>query len=163
LKEEFDAIGVDFDDRGPITDEYMQALRALWTQDEATFAGRWTSFERAKMNPKPAQAGGVPLHVGGHSKAAARRAGRYGDGFFPAKGSIDELASLFEVARSTAKENGRDPAAIEMTCGGAMDVDGVKRFADIGADRLVVPAFGRDAESYKAMLGGFGENVISKL
>jgi len=163
LKEEFDAIGVDFDDRAPITDEYMQALRALWTQDEATFEGRWTSFARAKMNPKPAQAGGVPLHVGGHSKAAARRAGRYGDGFFPAKGSIDQLASLFEVARATAREAGRDPAAIEMTCGGAMDVDGVKRFADIGADRLVIPAFGRDAESYKAMLGGFGENVISKL
>lgn len=163
LKEEFAAIGVDFDDRGPITDEYMQALRALWTEDEATFTGRWTSFERAKMNPKPVQAGGVPLHVGGHSKAAARRAGRYGDGFFPAKGSIDELAALFEVARQAARDAGRDPSAIEMTCGGAMDVDGVKRFADIGADRLVVPAFGRDAESYKAMLGAFGENVISKL
>ena len=65
--------------------------------------------------------------------------------------------------RATAKEAGRDPSAIEMTCGGAMDVDGVKKFADIGADRLVIPAFGRDAESYKQMLGGFGENVISKL
>jgi probable F420-dependent oxidoreductase len=163
LKEEFDAIGVDFDDRGPITDEYMQALRELWTAEEPTFSGRWTSFEKAKMYPKPAQAGGVPLHVGGHSKAAARRAGRYGDGFFPAKGSIDELAALFEVARASATEAGRDPSTIEMTCGGAMDVDGVKRFADIGADRLVIPAFGRDVESYKAMLGGFGENVISKL
>ena len=163
LKEEFDAIGVDFEDRGPITDEYMEALRELWTAEEPTFAGRWTSFTKAKMYPKPAQAGGVPLHVGGHSKAAARRAGRYGDGFFPAKGSVEELALLFELTRTTAKEAGRDPAAIEMTCAGAMDVDGVKRFADIGADRLVIPAFGRDAESYKAMLGGFGENVISKL
>lgn len=163
LKEEFDAIGVNFDDRGAITDEYMQALRVLWTEEEATFHGRWTSFERAKMNPKPARADGVPLHVGGHSKAAARRAGRHGDGFFPAKGSIEELSALFEVARVAAREAGRDPSAIEMTCGGAMDVEGVKRFADIGADRLVVPAFGRDAESYKAMLGGFGENVISQL
>jgi probable F420-dependent oxidoreductase len=163
LKEEFDAIGVDFDDRGPITDEYMAALRELWTADEPTFKGRWTSFDRTKMYPKPAQAGGVPLHVGGHSKAAARRAGRFGDGFFPAKGSLEELSSLFELTRTTAKEAGRDPSAIEMTCGGAMDVDGVRKFADIGADRLVVPAFGRDAESYKAMLGAFGENVISKL
>ena len=163
LREEFDAIGVDFDDRGPITDEYMQALRELWTAEEPTFSGRWTSFEKAKMYPKPAQAGGVPLHVGGHSRAAARRAGRFGDGFFPAKGSLEELSSLFELARATATEAGRDPAAIEMTCGGAMDVEGVKRYAEAGADRLVVPAFGRDAESYKAMLGGFGENVISKL
>lgn len=163
LREEFDAIGVDFDDRGPITDEYMEALRELWTAEEPTFKGRWTSFEKAKMYPKPAQAGGVPLHVGGHSKAAARRAGRFGDGFFPAKGSLEELTSLFELARSSATEAGRDPSAIEMTCGGAMDIDGVKRYADAGADRLVIPAFGRDAESYKAMLGGFGENVISKL
>ncbi len=163
LREEFDAIGVDFDARGAITDEYMQALRELWTADEATFEGTWTSFDKAKMYPKPARAGGVPLHVGGHSKAAARRAGRFGDGFFPAKGSIEDLAALFEVARGAATDAGRDPAGIEMTCGGAMDVDGVKRYADIGADRLVIPAFGRDAESFKAMLGGFGENVISKL
>src|SRR5688572_12792461 len=81
LREEFDAIGVNFDDRGPITDEYVAAIRTLWQDEEATFTGRWTSFERAKMYPKPAQAGGaIPIHVGGHSKAAARRAGRLGDG-----------------------------------------------------------------------------------
>lgn len=163
LKEEFDAIGVDFADRGPITEEYMDALRVLWRDEEPTFKGQWTSFERAKMYPKPVQAGGVPLHVGGHSKAAAQRAGRLGDGFFPARGSLEELTALFEVARSAAREAGRDPSTIEMTCGGAMDVDGVKRFADAGVDRIVIPAFGRDAESYRQMLGGFGENVISKL
>jgi alkanesulfonate monooxygenase SsuD/methylene tetrahydromethanopterin reductase-like flavin-dependent oxidoreductase (luciferase family) len=105
----------------------------------------------------------VPLHVGGHTKAAARRAGRLGDGFFPARGSHEQLAELFEVARTAAKEAGRDPSAVEMTCGGAMDVEGVKKFADIGADRLVIPAFGMNVESYKQMLGGFGDNVISKL
>ncbi len=163
LREEFDAIGVDFDERGAITDEYVGALRSLWADEEPTFKGTWTSFERAKMYPKPVQAGGVPIHVGGHSKAAARRAGRLGDGFFPAKGSIEELTELFEVARSSARDAGRDPAAIEMTCGGAMDVDGVKRFADAGADRLVIPAFGRDTEQYKQMLGSFAENVIAKV
>lgn len=163
LREEFDAIGVEFDERGAITDEYVGALRSLWSEEEPTFKGTWTSFDRAKMYPKPVQAGGVPIHVGGHSKAAARRAGRIGDGFFPAKGSIEELTELFEVARSSARDAGRDPAAIEMTCGGAMDVDGVKRFADAGADRLVIPAFGRDAEQYKQMLGSFAENVIAKL
>jgi probable F420-dependent oxidoreductase len=163
LKEEFDAIGVDFDDRGPITDEYVEAMRALWTEDEASFKGRWTAFERAKMYPKPVQEGGVPVHVGGHSKAAARRAGRLGDGFFPARGSAEQLAELFEVARTAAREAGRDPSAIEMTCGGAMDVDGVRKLADAGADRLVIPAFGRDAEQYAQMLGSFGENVIAKV
>ena len=162
LREEFDAIGVDFDARGPITDEYVGALRALWTQDEPTFAGQWTNFEKAKCYPKPAQAN-VPIVVGGHSKAAARRAGRIGDGFFPAKGSPEQLGELFELVRTTAKEEGRDPAGIEMTCGGAMDVDGVKRLADLGADRLVIPAFGSSEEKYRQLLGGFGESVISKL
>ena len=50
-----------------------------------------------------------------------------------------------------------------MTCGGALDVDGARRFADAGADRLVIPGFGRTAEQYKEMLGSFGENVIAKL
>lgn len=163
LREEFDAIGVDFDDRGAITDEYAEALRTLWRDEEPTFSGRWASFEKAKMYPKPVQRGGVPIHVGGHSKAAARRAGRLGDGFFPAKGSLEQLTELFEVARAAAREAGRDPSAIEMTCGGAMDVEGVKRYADAGADRLVIPAFGRDAEQYRQMLGAFSENVIAKL
>lgn len=163
LREEFDAIGVDFDERGAITDEYVGALRALWQQDEPTFAGRWTSFDRAKMYPKPVQAGGVPIHVGGHSNAAARRAGRIGDGFFPAGGSLEELTTFFEVARQSARDAGRDPSAIEMTCGGAMDVDSVRRFEDAGAHRIVVPAFGRSAEDYKSTLGTFAENVIAKL
>jgi len=163
LREEFDAIGVDFDARGPITDDYVGALRALWTQDEPTYAGSFAKFDKAKSYPKPVQEGGVPIIVGGHSKAAARRAGRLGDGFFPAKGSLDQLSELFELVRTTAKEAGRDASAIEMTCGGAMDVDGVKRYADTGADRLVIPAFGSSAESYKQLLGTFNENVISKL
>lgn len=163
LREEFDAIGVNFDDRGAITDEYVAALRALWQQEEPTFAGQWTSFEKAKMYPKPVQDGGVPIHVGGHSNAAARRAGRIGDGFFPAKGSLEELSALFEVARQSARDAGRDPSALEMTCGGAMDVDSVRRFEDAGANRIVVPAFGRSVDDYKSMLGSFADDVIAKL
>ena len=58
-------------------------MRVLWRDPEPTFHGTFTSFERAKSNPKPAQPGGVPILVGGHSAAAARRAGRLGDGYFP--------------------------------------------------------------------------------
>lgn len=163
LEEEFDAIGVPFRQRAARTDEYVAALRTLWREDEPTFEGRFTRFRNARMHPKPVQQPGVPIVVGGHTEAAARRAGRIGDGFFPARGAPEDLAKLFDLARTTAKDSGRDPDAIEMTCGGAMDVDGVRRFEDLGVDRIVIPALGGTAEAWKQALGGFGENVIAKL
>ena len=162
LREEFEAIGVPFEERAAITDEYIEALRALWTQDEPTFKGQHTSFENARMYPKPVQAT-VPIVIGGHSKAAARRAGRLGDGFFPARGSFDELTELFDEARRAAKDAGRDPDAIELTAGAAPDPDGIKRLAEAGVSRVVIPGFGGSAEQYKQLLGGYADNVIAKL
>jgi probable F420-dependent oxidoreductase len=162
LREEFDCIGVPFDERAARTDEYAEALRALWTQPEPTFAGKFTSFERAKSYPKPV-GGTIPLVVGGHTEAAARRAGRLGDGFFPARAEPETLARLLDVMRESAKDAGRDPDAIEITAGGAMDVDGAKRYADLGVSRLVIPPLGFDVETLKQSLGNFGENVIAKL
>jgi probable F420-dependent oxidoreductase len=91
LKEEFDALGLDFHQRGARTDEAVAAIRALWREDTASFRGKHFDFHDLKSFPKPVQSGGVPIHVGGHSPAAARRAGRMGDGFFPALGEADQL------------------------------------------------------------------------
>ena len=161
LQEEFDAIGVPFDERAARTDEYAEAMRVLWREPEPTFEGRFTSFERAKSYPKPAQ-GTIPIVIGGHSKPAARRSGRLGDGFFPARTSSDELNGLLDEMRRAAKDAGRDADAIEITAGGAMDVDGIKRFADAGVSRMIVPPLGFDLETLKQQLGTFSENVIAK-
>lgn len=80
--------------------------------------------------------------IGGHTKAAARRAGRLGNGFFPAKGDWSELQP---VMRAAAVEAGRDPDAIEITRGGAMNADGVKKMMDEGCDRLVIPPLAFDS------------------
>ena len=162
LKEEFDVIGVPFEERGARTDDHIEALRAFWLQDEPTYKGRFTSFENAKSYPKPAQAGGVPIVIGGHTPIAARRAGRLGDGFFPASAKFEDLSSILQVMRDTATEHGRDPDAIEVTAGGAIDVEGAKRYADLGVHRLVIPAMGRNEEEWKQVLGTFGEQVIAK-
>lgn len=163
LREEFDAIGVPFDERVARTEETIEVLRVLWNEAEPTFKGRFTNFEKAKLYPKPAQAGGPPIVVGGHSPAAARRAGRLGDGFFPARGDLTTLPALLEEMRAAATEAGRDPEAIEVTTGGAFDVDGAKRYADAGVHRLVLPAFGNNAEEWRTNLGRFGDEVIAKL
>jgi alkanesulfonate monooxygenase SsuD/methylene tetrahydromethanopterin reductase-like flavin-dependent oxidoreductase (luciferase family) len=96
-------------------------------------------------NPKPA-GGAVPIVVGGHTRAAARRAGRLGDGFFPGKGSMEELAQLIDVVRQTAADAGRDPSAIEMTAGhpglfGDDPVGAADELASIGVGRTILPAF----------------------
>ncbi|MEM7322496.1 MAG: LLM class F420-dependent oxidoreductase [Actinomycetota bacterium] len=159
LEEEFDALGVPFADRGARTDDYIAAMQALWASDGASYEGRFANFADVTSNPKPAN-GTVPIVVGGHSKAAARRAGRLGDGFFPGKGSIAELAELIDVARQTAADSGRDPEAVEMTAGhpglfGDDPVGAAEELASIGVSRSIVPAFlmmrGDVAEHAEAM------------
>ena len=86
LAEEFAALGVPFIERGARLDEYIDVLRELWSpandEEKSSVDGRFVSFERCIMRPRPAN-GTIPIIVGGHTPVAARRAGRRGDGFFP--------------------------------------------------------------------------------
>ena len=136
LREEFDALGADFEHRGAVTDEHIEALRELWGSDEPTYRGRFVEFERALSYPKPARAS-VPIIVGGHSEPAARRAGRLGDGFFPAR--HDQLERLLEVMHASAEAAGRDGSSIEVTTGAARDAEGQARLAALGVSRITIP------------------------
>jgi probable F420-dependent oxidoreductase len=136
LEEEFDALGIPFNERGRRTDEAIEALRALWTEERSTFRGAHHRFEDVLSFPKPVQ-GSVPIVVGGHSEAAARRAGRLGDGFFP--GRHDDLDHLVQTMRSAADAAGRDPDSIELTVGAPRTAEDRQRFLDLGARRFVIP------------------------
>jgi probable F420-dependent oxidoreductase len=165
LEEEFDAIGVPFRERGARTDDHIGAMRALWTEDRASYTGRFTNFTDCIQRPQPAH-GTVPIHIGGHSDAAAKRAGRLGDGFFPGKGSHEELARLFGVMRDAATEAGRDADAIEITAGsagifGPDPIGEVHRLEDLGISRCVVPSV-LHMQDPETSLGRFGEDVIAK-
>lgn len=145
LKEEFEALGVSWERRGKRTDDYVAAMRALWSGDDADHAGEFASFSNVTSNPKPV-GGSVPIVVGGHSDAAARRAGRLGDGFFPGRGSIDELRALIDVMNDAAVEAGRDPGAIEVTAShpglfGDDPVGAAEELRSIGVGRTILPAF----------------------
>ncbi len=135
LAEEFDALGVEFASRGARTDEYVAAMRVLWSDDAPTFSGEFVQFKGAYCRPQPVN-GTVPIIVGGHSKAAARRAGRIGDGFFPARGISEDLLQL---ARTTASENGRDPDALEITASLPPNLEEIPALAALGVDRILVP------------------------
>ncbi|WP_225753456.1 LLM class flavin-dependent oxidoreductase [Actinotalea sp. Marseille-Q4924] len=109
---EFDVFGVPFNRRGPMTDEYVEAMRAIWEQPLASYSGRFVSFENAEIFPKPLQKPGPPVWVGGWTDHAARRTGRLGDGWVPGWLSPSEMARGAQVVRDTAVEHGRDPDAI---------------------------------------------------
>ncbi|MFI6597045.1 TIGR03619 family F420-dependent LLM class oxidoreductase [Nonomuraea sp. NPDC050536] len=143
LPGEAHALGVDFASRGRRADEAIDVLRLLWTGGEegVSFDGEFFSLDRACSFPKPYGVPSLPVHVGGSSRAAARRAGRRGDGFFPG-GALgpEERALQWELARSAAAEAGRDPGALEYTRWGAIDMDSerVEELAAQGVTRIVV-------------------------
>lgn len=145
LEEEFDALGVPWPQRGARTDEYVHAMRELWASDDASYHGEFVSFDNVSSNPKPANAS-VPFTIGGHSAAAAKRAGRLGDGFFPGKGSIADLTEMIDIVRQTAAEHDRDADAIEITAAhpglfGDDPVGAAQELASIGVSRTIAPAF----------------------
>ena len=162
LKEEFEALGVPFERRGERLEEYIGALRALWSEAAPTYHGEFVSFTGAICRPQPV-AKSVPIVVGGHTERAARRAGRLGDGFFPAQPDLDALARLIQVMRASAEEAGRDPDTIEISAGGLPQADYVERLAELGVSRMVMPLPAWDADGIRPALEQFATDVIAKV
>lgn len=159
LQEEFDALGVPFAGRGRRAEEYVAVLRAAWGDQPASFDGEHVAFEDVYSMPRPA-AGSVPIVIGGHTEAAARRAGRSGDGFFPGRATDDDLVHLVGMMRSAAAEAGRDPSSIEVTAGGAAlfgpdPAAAVARLEEIGVHRVVIPPLSYNPDQIGDALTGF--------
>jgi probable F420-dependent oxidoreductase len=166
LKEEFEALGVPFQGRGHRSEEAIAAMRALWSQERASYDGSTISFRDCYLRPQPVN-GTIPVHVGGHSDAAARRAGRIGDGYFPFGVARESVPPLFEVMRWSAEEAGRDPSGIEITFDthvttGAEALEEVKNLRALGADRVIIPAamFAADPER---LLARYAEDVMARV
>ena len=163
LEEEFQALGIPFAERAARTAEMVRALRSLWKDEAEPFAGKFYRWGKLESHPKPVQKPGVPIVVGGHTELAARRAARYGDGFFPGVADDQKLVWLLGVMRDECAKLGRDPASIEVTSGRATpDADGVKRLRDLGVSRFMVPPPAFDPDGITQGLERLG-NLIAKL
>ncbi len=147
LKEEFDMLGIDWKTRGSRTDEIIQALRIIWGANPSTFHGKHFNFGPLKSFPKPVN-GNIPIFIGGHSPANARRAARLGDGLMPA--SSPEIAlQAWEMMKEECRRISRDPAGIEFNCSadkacwfGGYDkmAESARRLRDIGVTRITAPS-----------------------
>jgi probable F420-dependent oxidoreductase len=163
LAEEFEAIGVPFHERAARAEESIRAIRSLWSEAPEPFEGAFFRWEPVESNPKPVQKPGVPIVVGGHVEAAARRAARIGDGFFPARGGLAKLPGLLRALRDECGKIGRDPTGIEITSvEDHVDLDAVRRYQEAGVARLLVPPTAFDPDGIRRSLTDFAETVIAK-
>jgi probable F420-dependent oxidoreductase len=151
LQAEFDALGASFANRGARTDEAIEVLRTLWTQEKPRFTGRFWSFAGIQAMPRPVQKPHPPIVVGGQSPPAFRRAVRQGDGWYGFALDLDGarrcLDGLARAAGEAQRPPGRGPLEISVTPSQPLDRDALKRFEDLGVARLVPMARGRDTNA----------------
>ncbi len=155
--EEFAALGVPFARRGARTDEYLRAIRVLWRDDVASFAGEFVSFSEIRVNPKPTRDRRVPVIVGGNSDAALRRVARIGDGWYGFNlAGVDavreRLARLAELCRRADRDVGELHIAVALAGGEPADVPAL---IELGVDELVlVEAPPEDPHHVAEWIGG---------
>jgi len=140
---EYDAIGVPFHTRGRRADEWIDALRTLWRDDRPELRGEFASFGGIQCRPRPHQPGGPPILASGMSTAARRRAVARAQGWYgffqdldATRAAIDELTRLADEVERPA---GLGRLEITITpVPGPIDADTVRRYEDLGVDRLVL-------------------------
>jgi probable F420-dependent oxidoreductase len=163
LREEFEALGVPWEQRGARNDEYVAAMRALWAGPHAEFHGKFVDFAPVTCSPRPVQKS-IPILVGGDTEAAIQRAVRIADGYFPGEGDAAKLGALITRVRRAAERAGRDPRGIQINAmfGAQMadPVAGARQLAELGVDRAMVPAFFFAGPGGLDRLDAFAERVI---
>ena len=137
-KEEFDALGVPFAQRGKRTAEYVDAMRTLWRDDVASFDGTFVAFDNIRVNPKPA--GRIPIVLGGNSDAALRRVVAWGDGWYGF--NLDDVAAVadrVEMIEALCRDAGRDRSELSLAVALRQpQPDDLSALAELGIDEFVV-------------------------
>lgn len=145
MREEFEAVAAPpFAERGRVTDEYIRLMREIWTREPVEWKSEHYTLPRVSALPKPRQAGGIPVWIGGHTPAALRRAGELGDcwhpiGLRPTPTLLQpaDYAARAAVVRDWARKSGRDPAAVGLTLRAPLDLHG-RRAKTPAGDRTLL-------------------------
>jgi probable F420-dependent oxidoreductase len=145
LEGELTVLGADYPNRLAQTRDHVEAMRALWATPERAHDGRWASFPRLKLNPRPAQEGGPKVHLGTWGERAPARVAAWADAWLPMLVTPEDLKAALAQLEVECEKVGRDAAEIEITlfeydAGGdrAASQDFLAGYAEAGADRVVV-------------------------
>jgi probable F420-dependent oxidoreductase len=138
LEPEMRAIGVPMEGRGARADEYLAAMRTLWEEEAPAHRGRHVRFEGVDAHPRPVQRP-MPVVVGGHSRAAHRRAVRHADGWYGFMVGLRAMAAQRELMSEAIAEAGRErPLHVSVTPARRLDPEVVDAYAQLGVNRLIV-------------------------
>jgi probable F420-dependent oxidoreductase len=163
LKPEFDALGVAFSQRGERSDEYLDAVVALWTQENPSYQGRYVSFRGVQAMPRPVQKPHPPIVIGGMSASAYRRAVARGNGWYGFALDLDATKRSLEGIEKARGEVSRPPELgpleISITPSVPLDRETVERFADLGVHRLIPLTTERTADALVAFVENTAEAV----
>ena len=166
LKEEFEALGTPFERRGARFDDYIQAMRKVWSEDVVEHESDFISWSGFKSYPLPMQKPHLPVIIGGTKGKAFERTAKYGDGWFAPTASPDQLAPMLEELKKACDAVDRDPATVEISAmwvevGAGMDT--LRRYEDLGVSRLIVPIFALGGGNPLGAIDKFAEEIISQI
>jgi probable F420-dependent oxidoreductase len=151
LREEFEALNVPFERRGLRTDEYLQIMKSLWTDETSSFDGELYHLPPCRLYPKPVQSPHPPILIGGESGAALRRAARYGNGWFTFNRTPEQFGNAIRDLDRQLEAVGRsrrddDFELVACPYFNPIDAESIDAYRRAGVDRLIAVcfAFGRD-------------------
>ena len=164
LREEFVAMGVPFEGRGARFDDYVQAMRKVWSGEVVQHKSEFLDWQGFKSYPLPAQSA-IPIIIGGSKGKAFERIAKYGEGWFAPTTSPKELAPLIEQLKIACQAEGRDVSSVEISAMWLGDggLDAVKEYRQLGVQRLVVPTFMLGGNTPEEGLAKLGDEIIAKL
>ncbi len=164
VEREFAALGVPFADRGARFEEYLAAMRSIWTERHPSFSGRFVAFDRVQAHPQPVQAPHPPIVFGGYAPAVLRRAIREADGWYgwglDPRRTARYLASLREIEDQVGRGEGLGALEITVTPPDAVDPAGAAAYEELGVDRLnLMLPWSADGDE----ISSFFERVVAPL
>ena len=164
LREEFSAMGVPFEKRGARFDDYVQAMRKVWSGDMVEHHSEFINWSGFKSYPLPVQ-NPFPVIMGGASGRIYQRIAKYGNGWYAPTRSPDDLAPRLGELRKVCADEGRDYSELEISCMWTLKggLDTVREYADMGVHRLIVPIPAMGEANPMDGLARLREDVISQL
>ena len=165
---EFEALGVPFHERGARTDEYLAAMRAIWSEETPAYHGKYVSFQGVQAFPHPVQQPNPPIVVGGRAPAVLRRAVEQANGWYGFALDLDEIANVLAELREAARRYHRPASLGELEVSVAprvpLDKTTAQRFAELGVHRLIlIPPRGMDAPALEQWVTTMGETLVGQV